>query len=124
MLSTTKDEAAFRTETNSGWSHSVVTRYAVAAACVLTTWAIRYFLTPVVGGRAAFIRFVPPALIAGWYGGVAPGIAALAAGLLLGEFFSFVPVQQSRPATATEFTLMLIYICTAAIEPGGLGETN
>ena len=95
--------------------------YAVSAMCVLVAWTIRYLLTPVVGGRAAFIIFVPPALIAGWYGGVGPGIAALVAGLLLGEFFSSIPVQPPRSLTASEFTLMLIYICTAAV---GLGIIN
>ena len=37
--------------------------------------------------RFPFIFFVPAAMIAAWYGGMAPGLVATVGGLLLGDYF-------------------------------------
>ena len=59
-------------------------RYAVAFACVLAAFSVRYLLTPVLGEELPFMMFIAAALVAAWSGGALTGMVALMLGLLLG----------------------------------------
>jgi PAS domain S-box-containing protein len=52
--------------------------YAVACAAVLVATIVRGALTPVWGDALPFVTFYPAAMLAAWYGGLGPGIAAIA----------------------------------------------
>jgi K+-sensing histidine kinase KdpD len=62
-------------------------RYGIAVALVLLAFALRYWIFGTHDHRFPFIFFVPAAMIAAWYGGMAPGLLATAAGLMLGDYF-------------------------------------
>ena len=107
-----------RAGTNDGDSRSVPSparRYAVAVICVLTAFAIRYWLTPVLGEELPFLLFIAAALIAAWYGGAATGIVALLLGLLLASSF-FLPAHRVPVAPLSLEALQFIrYFFTASL---------
>jgi K+-sensing histidine kinase KdpD len=74
---------------NLGWpfQRRAVSRYGVAIAVVVLAFILRYWLYGTQDNRFPFLFFVPAAMIAGWYGGLAPGLLATAAGLVLGDYF-------------------------------------
>src|SRR5687768_11863546 len=61
----------------------LVRRYGLALAVVVAAFGLRYAIFGTHDHRFPFIFFVPAAMIAAWYGGMAPGLMATAAGLLL-----------------------------------------
>jgi len=68
-------------------------RYGVAIGVVAVGWLLREVLTPAVGPSALpFIFFFPAVAIAAWYGGLGPGILAVAVSALIANFF-FDPAQ-------------------------------
>jgi K+-sensing histidine kinase KdpD len=72
-----------------GWpfQRRAVWRYGVAIAMVILAFGLRYWLYGTQDHRFPFLFFVPAAIIAAWYGGMAPGLLATAAGLVLGDYF-------------------------------------
>jgi K+-sensing histidine kinase KdpD len=66
---------------------SFVLRYAVTIVAVMLAFGFRYWLFGTADHRFPFIFFVPAAMIAAWYGGMAAGLLATAAGLMLGDYF-------------------------------------
>ena len=72
-----------------GWpfQRAAVLRYSLAVAVVLLAFVLRYWLYGTQDHRFPFLFFVPAAMIAAWYGGLAPGLLATAAGLVLGDYF-------------------------------------
>jgi len=90
---------------------SALRRYAVAVTCVLVAFAVRYWLTPVLGEELPFMLFVAAALLAAWYGGALTGIVALLLGLFLADYF-FLPPMSSREV---EMLHVLRYFFTASL---------
>lgn len=62
-------------------------RYAVAVLCVLIAFAVRYWLSPILGEELPFMLFVAASLVAAWYGGAVTGVVALLLGLFLASYF-------------------------------------
>ncbi|MBX6425913.1 MAG: PAS domain S-box protein [Variibacter sp.] len=58
--------------------------YGLGAAAAIGGFLLRLALTPILGDQASFIVFIPAALIAAGIGGLGPGLAATALGLVLG----------------------------------------
>ena len=74
--------------------------YGFAAVVVVLAFSLRYLVHDELLFRLPFMFFVPAALLAAWYGGLGPGIAAMLAGLLLGDYFFLEPHQAWGPLTA------------------------
>lgn len=74
--------------------------YGFAALVVVLAFGLRYLVHDELLFRLPFMFFVPAALLAAWYGGLGPGIAAMAAGLLLGDYFFLEPHLAWGPLTA------------------------
>jgi signal transduction histidine kinase len=91
-----------------------VRRYGVALVCVGVAFAMRYWLTPILGEELPFMLFVAAALIAAWYGGAIPGIAALAIGLVVGDHFFLRHTSQST-AHQVETFRFIRYFFTASL---------
>jgi PAS domain S-box-containing protein len=99
---------------------SALARYGVAAGCVLAAFAIRFELAPMFHGRVPFSLFIPPALIAAWYGGFGPGLAALVAGVVLGQFFLLPSEFGDTALRPGDLALLLSYVATAGIGLGAI----
>ncbi|MBI4189280.1 MAG: DUF4118 domain-containing protein [Betaproteobacteria bacterium] len=74
---------------------SVSSRYLVAIGAVTIGFALRYLVSDEVIHRLAFVFFVPAIFFAIWYGGIGPGLVAMAGGLLLANYFFLMPGSTS-----------------------------
>ena len=93
---------------------STFQRYAVAVTCILLAFAVRYFLTPVLGEEAPFMLFVAAALVAAWYGGAVAGSVALLFGLFLADYF-FLSKGKVAAAPSVEVFRIIRYVFTASL---------
>jgi K+-sensing histidine kinase KdpD len=85
MVSTLKPRWAYEP----GWQAYAIAGLAVAAAIL-----VRWFLSAVLSENVPFITFFLAVVIAAWYGGTRPALAASVASLLL-AWYLFVPPQNS-----------------------------
>jgi len=92
-------------------------RYAVAVACMAVAFAVRYFLTPLLGEELPFMMFIAAALVAAWYGGAAAGILALLIGLFLADWF-FLSRVRAGLSSSTAALYLVRYIFTASVGVG------
>ncbi len=76
-------------------------------------FAIRYWLTPVLGEELPFLLFLASALGAAWYGGALVGLVALLLGLFLGDYF-FLPAT-GGPGTSPRAKLFHFNSFTASV---------
>jgi signal transduction histidine kinase len=102
------------TELSSSSKVSVFQRYGVAVICILVAFALRYFLTPVMGEESPFMLFVAAALVAAWYGGAVAGSVALLLGLFLADYF-FLPKGKPATANSVETFRVIRYVFTASL---------
>ncbi len=70
-------------------SQGALFNYVIGLAAVLAAFLVRLFLEPALQGEAPFLFFAAAVLVAGAVGGLSPGLAATAAGAVLGS--TFVP---------------------------------
>lgn len=68
-----------------------ISRYGFAGAALAVAFSLRYLVHDELLYRLPFVFFVPATLIAAWYGGLGPGVAAMTGGLLLGDYFFLEP---------------------------------
>lgn len=66
-------------------------RFGLAAIAVAVAFAVRLSLSPYIGGLVPFSMFAFAVVVAAWYGGWAPAVAATAAGVVLGDYFFLWP---------------------------------
>lgn len=103
---------------------SAVSRYGVALVAVSSALAIRMALAPYVLDQAKFLPFVVAMMVAGWFGGVGPGIFAMVTGALLIDWF-FVPPEYSLSLDVKhgiEFSIYGIACLTFLLLVAGLGQ--
>jgi signal transduction histidine kinase len=65
-----------------------------------------------LGDHLVFLAFLPAALLAGWFGGLGPGLMALMLGFALGDFFFLPPRFEFVPRGAPEFASLMVYFFT------------
>jgi signal transduction histidine kinase len=94
---------------------SETARYAVASALVLVAFAIHYSFRSILGDHLVFLAFLPAALLAALFGGLAPGLMALIVGFVLGDFFFLPPRFEFVPRGPPEFASLMIYFVTGLL---------
>jgi signal transduction histidine kinase len=92
----------------------VLLRYAVAVACILVAFSLRYFFTPVMGEESPFMLFVAAALVAAWYGGAVAGSVSLLLGLFLADYF-FLSKGGPVVSHSVETFRVIRYVFTASL---------
>jgi K+-sensing histidine kinase KdpD len=90
-------------------------RYAVALGVVVLAFLFRYWLFGTQDHRLPFIFFVPAAMVAAWYGGMAPGLLATAAGLMLGDYFFLSDHEALGPVREIERLSIGVYAVTTVL---------
>ncbi len=100
-----------------GWpfDRPFAARYGVAVGVVIIAFSLRYWMFGTQDHRFPFIFFVPAAMIAAWYGGMAPGLLATAAGLLLGDFFFLSQHEALGPVRENERLSIGLYAVTTTL---------
>lgn len=89
-------------------------RYLAALLFIAIAFAVRYWLTPILGEELPFMLFIAAALVAAWYGGAAAGTAALLVGLFLADHF-FLAKAKARLTHSTEALYFIRYVFTASL---------
>jgi len=92
-----------------------VARYGVAVAVVILAFVLRYWLFGTQDHRLPFIFFVPAAMVATWYGGMAPGLLATAAGLMIGDYFFLSDHAALGPVRELERVSIGMYAVTTML---------
>ena len=82
---------------------------------VILAFALRYWVFGIQEYRFPFILFVPAAMIAAWYGGMAPGLVATVAGLMLGDYFFLSDHQALGPVRESERIAIGLYAVTTTL---------
>ncbi len=97
------------------FQRSIAARYGIAVGMVVLAFALRYWLFGTLDHRFPFIFFVPAAMVATWYGGMAPGLLATAAGLLLGDYFFLLEHEALGPVLEYERIAIGLYAVTTTL---------
>src|SRR5215469_5797795 len=92
-------------------------RYVAALVCILTAFAIRYWLSPILGEELPFMLFIAASLVAAWYGGAGAGIAALLLGLFLADYF-FLDKAKAGITRYPQLLYLIRYVFTASLGIG------
>ena len=75
----------------------MIHRYGLAIASVILAWLAREALTRAIGPTALpYITFFPAVAWAAWYGGLGPGLLAVALSALVANWFFVVPLYSLR----------------------------
>lgn len=93
----------------------VAARYGLAVGVVTVAFLLRYWLFGTQDHRLPFLFFVPAAMVATWYGGMAPGLLATAAGLMLGDYFFLSDHQALGPVREIERVSIGMYAVTTML---------
>jgi len=80
-----------------------LTAYGVAALAATFCFCLRLVLSPALGTDSPFINFVIGVIVAAWFGGLGPGLFALALSAVLGVYMFVDPVGSFIPSNATGF---------------------
>ena len=90
-------------------------RYGVALGVVALAVTLRGVVFADLENRLAFAFFLPAAMIAAWYGGLGPGLAAAAVGLLVADYFFLPPHHALGPLGPAERTAITVYALTSTL---------
>src|SRR5687767_621009 len=88
---------------------SLLREHAVALAAVLLAFAARWSLDPELGDRLPFQFFYLSTVIAGWYGGLGPGVISVLLGFLLADWFFISPRQALGVTGVADLTQVVAY---------------
>jgi PAS domain S-box-containing protein len=76
---------------------------------VLGCGLVRWSLTPVVGNKMPLWTFVPGVMLAAWFGGFGPGLLALAASVLVADYFFMPPLYSFLTYDPVDRVRLLIF---------------
>lgn len=99
---------------------SLLLRYAVAAACMVTAVGVRVLLNPVFGDAYPFATLFLSVLLAAWYGGFGPAVLATALGAIISVRFLLPPYDAFAIANPGHIAALLLYT-TVSLGVAALG---
>lgn len=73
-------------------------------------FAVRWSLDPLLHGHAPLMLFILASIIATLYGGLGPGLLAMVAGALLGDYFFITPLHTLGPKSTVEWAYSLTFL--------------
>jgi signal transduction histidine kinase len=92
-----------------------VHRYGVAFAAVSVALGIRWLFTPLLGDGVPYLQFFPAVMVAGYYGGLGPGLAATLASALLADYLFLAPTQSLWVAKPADALSLFLYTCSGGV---------
>jgi PAS domain S-box-containing protein len=94
---------------------SGVVRWLIAAALVVAALAARWALAPLLNDQTPYVFFAVAALLAAWYGGLFPGIAAAVVGGILAKLFFVEPRNTWAFTSAAQVISLTSYLCVSLV---------
>jgi PAS domain S-box-containing protein len=77
--------------------------------------AVRLYFLQMIGNSFIFVTFSPAAMLAALYGGLGPGLLAVAVSALLADFFWTVPAGRLFDNTVAEWLGLSIFVCSSTM---------
>jgi PAS domain S-box-containing protein len=93
-------------------------RWVVALIGVAAAAGLRFALDPVLGSAHAFPLFLGAVIVAAWFGGALPAIAAALAGYLVADYFFIEPRGFFAPRNAEALAGLGVYVVSSALIAG------
>ena len=91
-------------------SRSPILRYGFAIVSIaLATW-VRLLLDPVLGDQSPFITLLFAVLLAAWFGGTWPALAAVVLGTFFADYFLVLPRGSFGFKGADEYVNLALYL--------------
>ena len=97
------------------YHRAFLARYLMAVALVAAAFILRYWLFGTTDHRFPFIFFVPAAMMATFYGGMAPGLLATVLGLMLGDYFFLSEHEAMGVVRESERVAIGLYAVTTTL---------
>jgi signal transduction histidine kinase/ActR/RegA family two-component response regulator len=94
---------------------SRVASYGVAVLAVAAAAALRVPLLPVLGDSNPFTLFYPAVMLAGWVGGVGPGLLATVLSTLAAWYFFIPPAFSFRLARGSDYVQLFLYFLVGLV---------
>jgi two-component system sensor kinase FixL len=89
-------------------------RYGMALLLVAASLAIRLPFAPVLGAKVPFLQFFPAILLAAWWGGLGPGLVAVATCAVVAVRFFLPPVSSMALADPSDAVSLLLFVASGA----------
>jgi signal transduction histidine kinase/ActR/RegA family two-component response regulator len=89
--------------------------YGVAALAVAAAATLRVPLLPVLGNSNPFTLFYPAVMLAGWVGGVGPGLLATVLSTLTAWYFFIPPAFSFRLARGSDYVQLFLYFLVGLV---------
>ncbi|HEX6202346.1 MAG TPA: ATP-binding protein [Thermoanaerobaculia bacterium] len=99
-------------------------RYGVALAATLIALGASVLLDPLTGGRAPFLLFVVAVVVAAWYGGLGPAMAATVAAVAAAEWLLLEPTGRFMVHQATDVVALVVFVVVAVLVSWISGRTR
>ena len=93
-------------------------RYGMAVLIVSLCVAIRLLLQPVFGHDVPYLVFFPAIMLAGWYGGLGPGLLATALSAVAVEYLFIAPLYTLGITSKTGILRLLLFVGVGAFMSG------
>ena len=90
-------------------------RYLVATLAVAIVVAVRVVARPVLHTDIPWISFSPAVLVAAWYGGVGPGLAAILLSVVASDYFLLEPHGALGLRTASQVSGAGVFVLSGAL---------
>jgi PAS domain S-box-containing protein len=107
------DDLAIASAPAASPERSAVARYGVAMLAIAAAMLLRWALQPLLGVSAPFILFYPAVMVAGWYGGLGPGLLASGLAALLARYFFIPPLFSWALESETQVIVLGLFAVTA-----------
>ena len=87
-------------------------RYMVALALVAASALLRLSLQPWLDSNLPYLQFFPAIMVAAWFGGLGPGIAATVLSAAAGVFFFVAPLERSAVEHSGDLISLALFVLT------------
>jgi len=92
------------------WFAASWREYGLAVGLVAASVLVRSALAPLLGSKVPYLHFFPAILVAGWYGGLGPGVAATVLSTLAAMYMFLTPPGVAVGDPADIFSLVLFVV--------------
>jgi PAS domain S-box-containing protein len=106
-------------------NRSAIWRYGFAVVAVIAATEVRLAFHPIVGAHAPYLPFNLAVILAAWFGGLGPGLAAVALSAFSADWFFLEPLHShliASPEAFWGFTLFVVTTLLTALLVGSLRE--
>src|SRR5579871_3694780 len=87
------------------WKRLCITLGSVAGSALLA-----FAFEPLLGESAHFLPFTLAVILSAWYGGLAFGLVATAAGFLITDYFFVFPIHHLLPVNSPGWALLALFL--------------